>query len=314
MMSMKPVNGPTSLAFQGKDKTAKSPKVFEVIAHRGARTLADESRIAPENTIPAFQEAARLKTSVELDVIATKDGVVVVHHDDDTGRVFSLPGGEKRVTSATFDQIRAAGVSVAGHEQTVKKMLGPNRPYTMNAAFASEKIPTLEAVLDAIPDTHVYVELKTDTANPAKNNDLERRVVKMVQDKNLYDRVTIISFCQGSLRKVKKLDPKIKTGLDYLLPKPLKKWAEGVFLTYCKKVLKVDSVHPPYQEVTESLVRKAHKRGLTLMPWVYHETRDDEARLFPKLVGTGIDGIMTNAVDLFQTFQANNPMAFVKKK
>lgn len=290
------------LAFSRHSLPVKVPEPFTVIAHRGVQTLEDDSRIAPENTLTAFLEAARFNTAIELDVRATRDGVLVVHHDKKTGRIFTLPAGERRVTDTCFDQIRGARLSVSGHEATVKKILGPHRHYSMNAACVHEKIPTLEAVFDALPKTHIYVELKTLTANPKKNNDLEKRVVRLIQEKNLYDRVTVISFCRGSLRKVKELDPRINTGIDYRLPKPFN-LLENFFLNYCQKVLKVDSVHPPYYQVSDALVKKAHARGLALMPWVHHETREEEARLLPKLIAAGIDGVITNTVDLFDTGQ-----------
>ncbi|MBY0402540.1 MAG: hypothetical protein K2X66_01470 [Cyanobacteria bacterium] len=280
-------------------------KGFEIVAHRGVRTLADLSGVAPENTLPAFLQAQERKVAIELDVIATQDGVLVVHHDDETGRVFTHPGGEKTLTKMPYAALAQAKINLEGHQKTLKAMVGPSYQPHPSPLFLDATIPTLEAVLDACPNIHVYIELKTDTANPRKNNNLEARVVKLIQSKNLYDKVTVISFCHQSLKKVKRLDPKIKTGLDYLMPTFLKAfnpWGAGLFLSYCKRILKVDSVHPPYEEVTPALVEKAHRRGLTLTPWVYRQTRQEELDLFPAMEKAGVDGVITNAVDLAQGF------------
>jgi glycerophosphoryl diester phosphodiesterase len=282
-------------------------KRFEVIAHRGVRTLSDPQQMPPENTLAAFREATRQGVGVELDVMATPDGVVVVHHDDETGQVFSLPGGPRRITRTPFAQLQQARLNQPGHEAMVRRMLGPGSTYTMNPAFADEKIPTLEAALAELPEGHVYIELKTDTADARKNNGLEERVARLIRDKNLYDRVTVISFCRASVAKIKRLDPKITTGLDYIMPRFLRGWGEPLFFAYCKHVLGVQSVHPPYEEVTPALVKTAKRRGLGLTPWVYRQTRAEEAAMFPQLAAAGVDGVITNAVDLALSFRQSQP-------
>src|SRR5262249_2348371 len=151
-----------------------------------------------------------------------------------------------------------------GHEKTVKAMLGSNVQYTLDSAHQNEKIPTLNEVVERFPNTSLYLELKTDSARDKINNGLERRVVKLIQEKNLYDRVTVISFCPWSLVKTKRLDPKIKTGLDFMFPKLFKRHLQGLYLDYAKYILRVDSVHPPYEEVTPELVKKAQKRNLKI--------------------------------------------------
>lgn len=101
------------------------PQPVEHIAHRGAK------RELAENTIPAFRRAVeRGAQGIELDVHATSDGVVVVHHDADLG----LAGAGQRA-------IAELGWSELAH--------------------TAGEVPRLSDVLDAVPD-HVtlYVELK----------------------------------------------------------------------------------------------------------------------------------------------------------
>lgn len=283
---------------------------FEVVAHRGARTLADSACVAPENTMPAFQEAARHGAAIELDVIATTNGRILVHHDDDTGRMYRLPGGEKPVRKASFAEMQKAVLNREGHEETVKKMLGPGSEYRMADAFLSTPIPELEEVLEALPNTRFYVELKTDNGQVrhGETNDLERRVADLIREKNLYQRVKVISFCTESLRKIKSLNPKITTGLDFELPAFMHKnrLLLSAYVWFARNWIGVDSLHPSYSDTTPDLVELAHKAGIPVIPWVSGQTRDEEKALFPKLLGMRVDGLITNAVDLLNEALAPN--------
>ncbi len=104
---------------------------MERIAHRGAKLE------YPENTIPAFQRAVeRGADAVELDVHATSDGVVVVHHDAELGR-YANALSRVPIADLTWEQVRA--VRIAG-------AIG---------------IPTLSDVLNVLPSgITCYVELK----------------------------------------------------------------------------------------------------------------------------------------------------------
>ena len=98
---------------------------MKIYAHRGA------SQAFPENTLPAFEEAIRLGVAgVELDILASADGVLVVTHDESLSRTF---GVDVNVRETTYDEI---------HEHA------PN-------------LSTFEAVLDLIADKlHIDIELK----------------------------------------------------------------------------------------------------------------------------------------------------------
>ena len=70
-------------------------------AHRG---LHSRDRSVPENSLPAFRKAAREGYGIELDVRLSKDGKVVVFHDDTLDRVCGVPA---RVDELTWEELRA---------------------------------------------------------------------------------------------------------------------------------------------------------------------------------------------------------------
>lgn len=69
-------------------------------AHRG---LHDSSRLIPENSMPAFREAVKQNLAIELDIHLTRDGKVVVFHDESLKRICNAEG---TVEGSTFDALQ----------------------------------------------------------------------------------------------------------------------------------------------------------------------------------------------------------------
>jgi glycerophosphoryl diester phosphodiesterase len=147
-------------------------EVPEKISHRGAH------QTLPENSIPAFLRAIELGAdAIELDVHATSDGVVVVHHDP----IINAPGERTR---------RIADLSALA---VVRFPL----------AHGIE-IPTLNAVLHAVGDVaRVYVEIKAPKIEPL--------VVRCVRESN--SDCAIHSFDHRVVKTVKKIFPAVRTGV-----------------------------------------------------------------------------------------------------
>ncbi len=154
------------------------------IGHRGARAY------APENTLTSFKKALEIGVdAVELDVRKTKDGSLVVIHDEDVKRTTN---GEGLVNELTLKEIKGLD------------------------AGDGEKIPTLEETLDFLDKkVKVFVELK--------ETGIEDQVLSIVCEKGLEKNVIIVSFLEEALKKVRELNKDIETGLIYARHKnPLK--------------------------------------------------------------------------------------------
>jgi glycerophosphoryl diester phosphodiesterase len=145
---------------------------LEMISHRGAH------QTLPENSIPAFLRAIELGAdAIELDVHATSDGVVIVHHDP----VVKAEGQARR---------RIADLSASE--------LG-RFPLT-----GGVEIPTLQAVLDAIGDrAKVYVEIKATNIEPL--------VVRCIRESGAS--CAVHAFDHRVVKIVKMIFPAIRTGV-----------------------------------------------------------------------------------------------------
>ncbi len=167
---------------------------IKIWAHRGC------SARYPENTLEAFEAAAKLPgiTGVELDVQLTKDGEVVVFHDE---RVTRVTDGDREVREYTLAELKA-----------LKVCPGSEREST---------IPTFEEVLRLLAPyckqngLMINVELKTSVI---QYEGIEEKTHALVQKYDLVSNVVYSSFWEPSVAKMKEIDPSVQTGMldDYL--------------------------------------------------------------------------------------------------
>ena len=244
-----------------------------VAAHRGY------SRIAPENTLPSFQLARTAGADlVELDYHHSKDGVPIVIHDATLDR-----------TTDARQLWGQSNIQVAAKTLAEIKTLDAGSWF--DPKYAGTRIPTLTEALDFIQQGGVtFIERKAGDAATC---------VKLLQEKNLVNRVIVQSFDWDYLRDFHKLAPEqvlIAIG-------PPSSDESGKKLSAAEKVLSakwLDELKDTgarvmhwNQMVTKEAVDLAHKRGLKV--WIY--TIDDPA-LANQLLDMGVDGITSNNTSL----------------
>jgi glycerophosphoryl diester phosphodiesterase len=161
-----------------------------VVAHRGA------SAYRPENTLPAFELAVEQGAdAVELDVHLTADGQLAVIHDDSLDRTTDQGGSVRQLPMAQIRQADA-GSSFAAPDGS--------RPY----AGQGLTVPTLPEILDWLPEgVGLVVELKAAEAADATVAALSGSRVREAQA------VTVISFDERAIERVRELDRELPTGL-----------------------------------------------------------------------------------------------------
>jgi len=233
------------------------------IAHRGA------SAAAPANTMAAFEKALALGADgIELDVQLSADGVPVVIHDFTVDHTTDGSGKVARMTLAQLEQLDAGSY--------------------FDPAFAGERIPTLEKVLEVMGNRLLLnIELKGFSLF---DKGLERAVIGLIEQHDLHSRVFLSSFNPFSLWRTKRIAPHVPVGLLYSpdLPLPLRRaWLAFLFPHEAR--------HPHHTMVNARYMAWARRRGYRVNTW----TVDDPEEM-RRLIGLGVDGIITNVPDVLR--------------
>ena len=266
-------------------------------AHRGA---AGE---LPENTLPAFRRALEVgAAALETDVHLTRDGHVVVCHDEGGARTAGVPAAIRASTLAEVRRWDMARVFRARHPDRLP-------------AGASFVMPTLDEVLTELPPVPLNVDIKDHDDHAA------RAVVAVVRRRGAQGRVLLASFDAGTLRAVRRLGYEGATGLgssevSRLLPRLLllphgsrqrRAWQRLVPPAAARSLAGRAAQIPlrvgPLRLDTPALVAEVHALGLLLHYWTV-----DDAATAARLLDLGADGIMTNEparlAPVFATFAA----------
>lgn len=221
-----------------------------ITAHRGS------SFEAPENTMAALRKAIEAKADfAEIDVQLTKDGRVIVFHDTNLRRV---TGVTKAPVDTTYEEIRTLD---AGS--------------WFSAAFAGEKIPLVEELIqEAGNQIRLNIELKP-TGN---EKELAAAVYKILTAENFKDRVIVSSLNKQALYAMKELDPTIPTG--YIL---------AVALGDFYRDDKIDFYSIESTFVNQETVSKLHLHQKEVHAWTINTDEDIE-----RMKMLGVDSIITD--------------------
>jgi glycerophosphoryl diester phosphodiesterase len=186
-----------------------------IIAHRGARSL------APENTLPAAEKALESHADGwELDVAMSKDGVLVVLHDDTLERTSNVVDifperGPWSVYDFTLDELQQLDFgSWFVESDPFDQIAQGNLTANDIEAYKGVKIPTLQEALEFTQSNQwwVNVEIKDASGTPA-DVIIVPEVVKLVETLGMEDQVLISSFNWDYLSQVKALNPNLATGV-----------------------------------------------------------------------------------------------------
>jgi len=231
-----------------------------VIAHRGC------SGATPENTLVAFKSAMEAGSDmIELDVHISKDGEVIVIHDDSLNRTTN---GKGRVADHTLEQLKQmdAGGWFGAH-------------------FTGERIPTLKEVLElARGRTLVNIEIKSGDLGRYGVKDLAERALQEVERAGMEQQVLFGSFDPQALQRIQEKNPRVPTALisskKWDFPQEITQGQPFAILSCRKSVL------------TQDNISRAKQKGLKVFVW----TLDTEEEM-EQFLNWGIDGIITNYPD-----------------
>lgn len=232
-----------------------------IIAHRGG------AQEFTENTLGAFERAAKIAADgIETDIRLTKDGVVVVYHDDKFGRVEGLPrnGAARLISDMTWAELTARPLPPVG------------------ADSGGQHVPTLKELLGGVRSGLLNIELK-------RGAQFEQLVDKTIAELQAFDHLDRIVLEPPDLHTARKLREAlgerlrlhINPGYDESVP----------YEVSLRRTLefKPHSISVSYKKFSREIAELAHKAGVEVWVWTVNDT--DIARAMMIL---GADAIKTD--------------------
>lgn len=229
-------------------------------AHRGF------SGKYPENTMLAFRKAVEAGADgIELDVHLSKDGEIVIMHDE---RVNRTTDGEGFIADYTYDELLNFDASA-----------------DFMGEYGVNRIPTLREYFEFIKPIDGFltnIELKTDRN---EYPGIEAKTAALIAEFDLADRIIISGFNHYSVLRFKKIMPEVKCG----------------FLYDCRMAMAgeyaesrgVECMHPKHTGLTEENVPEIKSHGIEINAWTVN-TSEDVSRLY----SLGITSVIGNYPDM----------------
>lgn len=247
-----------------------------VIAHQGG------DGVWPGDTLFAFEQAVAIGSDVlEMDAHITKDGRIVLMHDEAVDRTTDGTGLIEEMTLAELKQLDAA------YDWTNDE--GATFPYRGQGI----QVPTLDEVFEKFPQMRYAIEIKKTT------NPMEQPMCDLIRKYGMQDRVVVASFHDAVMQNFRALCPEVTTSASrgevtrYVLLGKAFLW--GFYAP------QFQTIQPPYDPaeslnipiMTERFIRESQTKGIRVEPW----TVNDPA-IMKQYITWGVDGIITDRPDL----------------
>ncbi len=267
-----------SMGWTAQGTAAQEPLV---IAHRGA------SAYAPEHTFASWDRALELGADfIELDLQMTRDGELVVLHDEELDRTARGPQQECTglVRERTLRQIQRCDVGAWFNAQ---------HPDRARDEFVGLAIPTLRQVLERYGlGTRYYIETKNPEAAPG----MEEELLRLLGQHGLLtepetNRIIIQSFYAASLIRIRALHP----GLPLVQLVPDGETSASIRQSLEQARAYATGIGPEQHDVDEPLVAAAHEVSLWVHPYTVNT-----AESMQRLLDLGVDGMFTDRPDLLR--------------
>jgi glycerophosphoryl diester phosphodiesterase len=278
------------LLFIASCLNAQAP--LDIQGHRGARGL------MPENSIPAFMRALEEGvTTLELDVVITKDKQVLVSHDPYMlSGICSKPDG----TAVSRDEVKDLNI----YQMTFKEVQGYDCGSLGNRRFPEQqKMKTTKPLLsDLITQVEAYlfeknlpkvgynIEIKSveneyELSQPLVG-EFSELVLDVIIEKLENERFTIQSFDFNVLKHINVTYPDVR--LVALIENPRGVESNLSALGF------VPEVYSPYFKLLKKKdIEFCHQQGMKVIPWTVNSLKEMQ-----QLADDGVDGIITDYPNL----------------
>jgi glycerophosphoryl diester phosphodiesterase len=246
-----------------------------VIGHRGGGGL------WPENTLYAFGHAVELGVDVlEMDIQSTKEGDLVVIHDDTVDRTTN---GTGRVQELTLAEIQALDAGFTWTEDN-----GQSFPFRGQGL----RIPTLAEVFAAYPNVRMNIEIKQ--AQPS----IVAGLCRLIHDYGMVERVLIAAYNAHTMREFRRSGPEVATAMTENEVRIFYgvSWAHlGRFYRPPAQALQIPEYKGDRRVLTRRFVQTAHGRNMEVHVWTVDDIND-----MRRMMDLGVDGIITDYPDRLQ--------------
>lgn len=232
---------------------------MQVYAHRGF------SGLYPENTMLAFEKAVSCGADgIELDVHCSKDGKLVIIHDETL--------------------IRTTGKAGTVQDYRLDELIKINAGKTFSNSFGDTPLPSFSEYCAYIRDKDVTtnVEIKT---NLWYYNDIEEKILDTIKEFDIEDKILFSSFNWLSCARIKQLAPHIPCGI-LLEDKAVKNLAPLMHK------MGMDYFHPDKMLLDEKTVQQCKEQHVGLNVWTVND-RDS----LQQLIAWDVEGVITNHPD-----------------
>ncbi|MFD2147027.1 glycerophosphodiester phosphodiesterase family protein [Mucilaginibacter antarcticus] len=273
----------------------KDISIIFKIGHRGTRGL------MPENTIPAMEVGlAEGANTVEIDVHITKDGKVIVYHDESFNPDYTLMpdggpipvGDRKKYTfyQNNYDVLRSFDIGTKPYPAYPKQ----KRTKTY-APLMGELVDAVDAYTKAnkMAPAYFLIEVKsaekTDGIDQPAPEEFMKIVMAELDTKKLGSRLIMQSFDMRPLQVLHRTHPNVALG--YLTSDKTTTFEGDI----AKLGFNPTFYNPTYKLVTADMVKKCHDKGILITPWTVNTVADMKA-----VKALGVDGIITDYPNFFR--------------
>ena len=247
-----------------------------VIAHQGG------DGVWPGDTMFAFGKAVEIGADVlEMDAHITRDGQIVLMHDE---RVDRTTNGTGLIEDLTLDELKQLD---AAYNWSIDD--GATFPYRGQGI----QVPTLDELFEQFPQMRYVIEIKLTT------NPIDKPLCDLIRKYNMQDKVIVASFHDVAMKNFRTTCPEMTTSAsrtevrNYVLLGKAFLW--GFYFP------KFQTIQPPWnpkdslgiQIMTERFIRESHQKNIRVEPWTVNDPE-----LMKQYIDWGVDGIITDRPDL----------------
>jgi len=258
---------PNMFAQKGLDPE-NAKRIKYIVAHRGG------ADIGLENTLSCIEKGiASGANMVEIDVHLTKDGYIIVCHDETVDRTTN---GKGKIREKTLDEIRKLRIVDTKNNLT------------------EEHIPTLEEVFEIVNGrAKLLIEIKPPSK---KHQGIEQKLMEEIEKFDAYSWVVIQSFSDAVLENIHAINPLQRLekliickfpGLPFIIDEKFSKFS-------FEKYSYISSFNIFYMSATSGFIKKVHNQGKEVKIWTLKGTE--------KVRNKPVDGIITDRPDLWKNF------------